>query len=67
MEPIIFTIVTESGARLFVADGLIEVLVSEGKKQVTKQVAVDQFLLCERVSVDGKWELVVSIETPKCE
>ena len=68
MDPIIFTVVTESGARLAVADGHIEVLVRvEGKKLITRKANIDEHLLVERVQVGDKWELVIGIEEPKCE
>lgn len=67
MEPTVFTIVTESGARLAVSADHIDILITEGKKLVTKQVPIDQNLLLERVNADGKWELVVGVEQLKCE
>lgn len=67
MDPTVFTIVTESGARLAVSSDHINILVTEGKKLVTREVPIDQNLLLERVNADGKWELVVGVEYPKCE
>lgn len=63
MDPIIWTVVTESGARVTATEGVIEVLGGTGKKLAP----IDNSLLCELVNVNGKWELVVNIEYPKTE
>lgn len=67
MEPTVYIIVTESGARLAVSADQIEVLTIKGKKRTTKMVPIDHNLLLERVKVNDEWELVVEIEPPKCE
>lgn len=68
MEPVICTIVTDGGGRFPLAAGVVDVLVGgQGKKIVTRECPVDNSLLCERILLDGKWELVVAVECPKCE
>ena len=67
MEPTVYIIVTESGARLAVSADQIEVLTIKGKKRTTKMVPIDHNLLLERVYVNDEWELVVEVEPPKCE
>ena len=68
MEPIICTITTDDGGRFPLAAGVVEVLVGDQcKKIVTRECAVDQSLLCERILLGGKWQLVVAVDCPKCE
>lgn len=67
MEPLVHVIITESGERICVAGNTVEVHAMDGKKSTTRQAQIDPMLLCERINVRGKWELVMRIEYPKCE